>query len=245
MDAPCRIRSAHPADARAVAVLELRCFSDPWSPDSFREAFSPGWNFGLILEQGTELLGYLVGRAVAGSGEILNVAVAPEHRRQGHARRLLDVIDVVMRRLHHHPYQRLLAVIWMDACQAPLVIGDAAIESDECRACLRQCRQYLLKIAGVIAAFARQRIDIIDGEGWLLATEHALRALKINQIDLPDMAEDFEARPALRTVAQGGRRLLRNMGEDAVPGLQGLFEHLKVLVADVEQVRSHEYSPIV
>lgn len=90
MDAPFRIRSAHAADARAVAVLELRCFSDPWSAESFREAFSPGWSFGLILEQGTELLGYLIGRAVAGGGEILNVAVVPEHRRHGHARRLLD-----------------------------------------------------------------------------------------------------------------------------------------------------------
>lgn len=90
MDVPCRIRSAHPADARAVAVLELRCFNDPWTANSFREAFSPGWNFGLILERGTDLLGYLVGRAVAGSGEILNVAVAPEERRQGFARQLLE-----------------------------------------------------------------------------------------------------------------------------------------------------------
>jgi len=90
MDVPCRIRSAQAADARAVSVLERRTFSDPWSEDSFREAFGPGWSFGLILEQGVGMLGYLVGRAVAGSGEILNVAIAPEHRRQGHARRLLE-----------------------------------------------------------------------------------------------------------------------------------------------------------
>ena len=35
-------------------------------------------------------MGYLVGRDVAGSGEILNLAVAPEHRRAGVARALLD-----------------------------------------------------------------------------------------------------------------------------------------------------------
>ena len=34
-------------------------------------------------------VGYLVGRDVAGSGEILNLAVAPEHRRAGLARALL------------------------------------------------------------------------------------------------------------------------------------------------------------
>lgn len=90
MVGPCRIRTAHPGDARAVAVLEHRCFGDPWSVDSFREAFSPGWTFGLIAEEGLDLVGYLVGRAVAGSGEILNLAIAPEHRRRGHAKRLLE-----------------------------------------------------------------------------------------------------------------------------------------------------------
>lgn len=35
------------------------------------------------------VVGYLVGRDVAGSGEILNLAVAPEHRRAGVARALL------------------------------------------------------------------------------------------------------------------------------------------------------------
>ena len=89
MDVPCRIRAALPADAPAVARLERRCFADAWSEASFREAFGPGWSFGLVLESGIEVVGYVVGRAVAGSGEILNLAVAPEQRRRGHARALL------------------------------------------------------------------------------------------------------------------------------------------------------------
>ncbi len=98
MVGPCRIRPAQPADARAVAALERRCFSDPWSESSFREAFGPGWSFGLVAEHELDLVGYVVSREVAGSGEILNLAVAPEWRRRGLARDLLHAAIAALRR---------------------------------------------------------------------------------------------------------------------------------------------------
>ena len=88
--APCRIRPARPADVAALAALERRCFSDPWSDASFREAVEGGWSFGLVAEDGPEIAGYLIARDAAGTGEILNLAVAPEQRRSGIARQLLD-----------------------------------------------------------------------------------------------------------------------------------------------------------
>ena len=77
MDAPCRIRSATPADVAALGAIERRAFSDPWSDVSFREALTSPWTFGLVAETGRGVAGYLVGREVAGTGEVLNLAVAP------------------------------------------------------------------------------------------------------------------------------------------------------------------------
>jgi [ribosomal protein S18]-alanine N-acetyltransferase len=89
MDAPYRIRSAVPADAASLVEIERRCFSDPWSETSFREALDSPWTFGLVAHRGNGVAGYLIGREVAGTGEVLNLAVAPDYRRHGVARALL------------------------------------------------------------------------------------------------------------------------------------------------------------
>ena len=89
-DAPCRIRPARAADVDALSALERRCFSDPWSDASFRESVEAGWSFGLVAETAAGVVGYLIAREAAGTGEILNLAVAPEIRRGGIARQLLD-----------------------------------------------------------------------------------------------------------------------------------------------------------
>jgi ribosomal-protein-alanine N-acetyltransferase len=72
-----------------MAQIEKQCFGDPWAESSFREALDSPWTFGLVADHNDTLVGYLVGRDVAGSGEILNLAVAPGHRRAGLARALL------------------------------------------------------------------------------------------------------------------------------------------------------------
>ncbi len=89
MDAPFRIRSAILADAGALVGIERRCFSDPWSETSFREALDSPWSFGLVAHTGPAPAGYLIAREVAGTGEVLNLAVSPDFRRRGVARALL------------------------------------------------------------------------------------------------------------------------------------------------------------
>jgi [ribosomal protein S18]-alanine N-acetyltransferase len=98
MDAPYRIRSAVPADAVGLVAIERRAFSDPWSEASFREALTSPWTFGLVAEGARGVTGYLIGREVAGTGEVLNLAVAPELRRRGIGGALLEAGLVALKR---------------------------------------------------------------------------------------------------------------------------------------------------
>ena len=89
MDAPYRIRSAVLADVEAMTAIERRAFGDPWSEASFREALTSSWTFALVSVTSRGVMGYLVAREVAGTGEVLNLAVAPEARRRGFGGALL------------------------------------------------------------------------------------------------------------------------------------------------------------
>jgi len=86
-------RGARPfgaADVEAVAALERAIFGDPWSKRSFLEILGLDHVRGFVLQdKGGALLGYAFCSAVADEGEILNMAVAPEHRRRGLGKRLL------------------------------------------------------------------------------------------------------------------------------------------------------------
>ena len=90
ISAPYRIRRGKVGDAPRLAEVERQCFGDPWAESSFREALESPWTFGLIVDHVELPVGYLVGRDVAGSGEILNLAVAPEFRRRGIGGELLE-----------------------------------------------------------------------------------------------------------------------------------------------------------
>jgi ribosomal-protein-alanine N-acetyltransferase len=90
MAGPWRIRRAAATDAERLLPIERRCFSDPWSVAAFEEILRSPLGLGYVAERGGEIKGYLLARAVAGEGEILNLAVAPEARRHGLGGRLLE-----------------------------------------------------------------------------------------------------------------------------------------------------------
>lgn len=90
MGARFRIRVAEPDDAARLEVLERRCFSDPWSRAGLREMLESGQVVARLAQSGKQLAGYVFARWAADTGEIMNLAVAPEFRREGLARRLLE-----------------------------------------------------------------------------------------------------------------------------------------------------------
>jgi ribosomal-protein-alanine N-acetyltransferase len=90
MDEPYRIRRAERADVPALTRIERRCFSDPWSEAGILESIQSETTFALVAENDGGELGYLMARLSGEEGEILNLAVLPEHRRQGVGRELLE-----------------------------------------------------------------------------------------------------------------------------------------------------------
>jgi ribosomal-protein-alanine N-acetyltransferase len=89
MDAPCRIRPATLADLDRLAELERVCFSDPWSREGIAEVLASPHGIAVVLELDDRVEAYVFGWVLAGSAEILNLAVAPGNRRRGLARQIL------------------------------------------------------------------------------------------------------------------------------------------------------------
>src|SRR3989441_5584572 len=87
--APCQIRPAEPADVAPVVAIERAVFSDPWSANDFTECLAVGVPF-LVALDGPDVAGYAVAHAAADEGEILNLGVAPRHRRRGVGRALVE-----------------------------------------------------------------------------------------------------------------------------------------------------------
>jgi len=89
MAARCPIRPARPADVGDVGAIERAVFSDPWSENDFTECVTSGVPF-FVAEWKGGVAGYVVAQYGADEGEIMNLGVAPAHRRQGIGRALVE-----------------------------------------------------------------------------------------------------------------------------------------------------------
>ena len=83
------IRAMELQDIEVAAQLEAENFSEPWSANSFMEEINKGTSIYLVAYEGGELIG-ICGLVVSfDEGEVLNVSVRKEYRRQGVAERML------------------------------------------------------------------------------------------------------------------------------------------------------------
>ncbi len=81
------------AHVPAVARLERVCFSDPWSEASVASELENPLSLWLVALVDGQVAGYVGSQAVLDAADVMNVAVAPEHRRRGLARLLLTELE--------------------------------------------------------------------------------------------------------------------------------------------------------
>lgn len=70
-------------DVFMVHQVETACFSMPWSIDSFQDIFSYRDNYYMTAWEDGQIVGFIGLMAVAGEGDITNVAVLPSYRKRG------------------------------------------------------------------------------------------------------------------------------------------------------------------
>jgi ribosomal-protein-alanine N-acetyltransferase len=91
------IRQMTVADMPAVMALEKQAFRNPWSPELLQRELQHEWSTILLVEEelkegGPLLLGLAIFWIVHDEVHVLNVATAPEHRRRGVARAVMDEV---------------------------------------------------------------------------------------------------------------------------------------------------------
>ena len=101
------VRRCVPADIERMASIERVSFSDPWSFETLSAAYALRHMRVLVAEESGRgggqggaapvLVGYVLALVMADEGEIADVAVAPDARRRGVARALLDqmIVDMI------------------------------------------------------------------------------------------------------------------------------------------------------
>lgn len=72
-----------------IAALEKQCFSDPWSEAAVRSELENPLSLWLAAERNGAVLGYVGSQMVPPEADMMNLAVAPEARRQGIADALI------------------------------------------------------------------------------------------------------------------------------------------------------------
>jgi len=78
-----------------VHAIEQGVFADPWSTQDFRDCIASDAVF-LVAESADKAAGYVVAIDAADEGEILNLAVAPQGRRRGLGRALVQQVLEVL-----------------------------------------------------------------------------------------------------------------------------------------------------
>lgn len=92
------VRLAAPADVPAIAAIEAASFPCPWSERTFAQEIANAFSTFKVLAGAEEILGYYDLWVCADEAHLLNVAVAPEHRRCGFGTVLLrDAVEEARR----------------------------------------------------------------------------------------------------------------------------------------------------
>lgn len=86
------VRRMNPGDLEKAAELEEICFSDPWTYEMLSESFENTLYRFFVYEQDGQVTGYAGMFKALDEGNIANIAVFPEYRRQGIGEALLAAL---------------------------------------------------------------------------------------------------------------------------------------------------------
>lgn len=84
------IRKMMASDVPQIAALEKRCFSDPWSEYSVASELENPLSLWLVDEREGAVAGYIGSQTVPPEADVMNLAVAPEYRRCGIGKGLME-----------------------------------------------------------------------------------------------------------------------------------------------------------
>lgn len=90
------IRKMKASDVTAIAELEKRCFSDPWSADSIASELVNPLSYWLVAEVDGQVAGYVGSQSVLDAADMMNIAVSPEYRRRGVAKALVNELTAYL-----------------------------------------------------------------------------------------------------------------------------------------------------
>lgn len=80
-----------------IALLERRCFSDPWSETSVAGELTNPLSLWLVALAGGTVVGYVGSQTVLDEADVMNVAVDPAYRRQGVGKGLMLALMAALR----------------------------------------------------------------------------------------------------------------------------------------------------
>lgn len=88
-DVEIRVRDMQKEDIPAVCEIERQSFSLPWSAQAFEESLALPHGIFLVAECQGQIAGYIGMYQVLEEGDITNIAVLPQYRREGVGTHLL------------------------------------------------------------------------------------------------------------------------------------------------------------
>ncbi len=80
-------------DLDQVMLLELACFSVPWTQESFKKELTENKLARyIVIEEENQIVGYGGVWYIVDEGHITNVAIHPDHRKKGLGKQLVDAM---------------------------------------------------------------------------------------------------------------------------------------------------------
>lgn len=91
------ITEMNPDHVSPVAQLEAQCFRDPWSERSIASEISNPLSFWLVAVVDDTVVGYIGSQTVMDESDMMNVAVHPDHRREGIGEALVEALSAALK----------------------------------------------------------------------------------------------------------------------------------------------------